>query len=733
MKNKHDEKIIEKEIQKFFKDTKLDDFKKYKGLVHHQFTRLISDKKSGGTLNLRKAFTDVLNEIFNSKGLQGLYGDVDESMTRGERYNIIYNTSKYREILTLAKELVAYNKLNCRDVVTDDHLEMDFKIETSEKTLSTNTQAIAQKYQTFFKDYSQSIKEYFDGMTRELINGTNAQSVLVNVYSEAIRVAQEDLGQPENGNNPAEGLYLELERAQEALNNAYSNYQTNPSSGNESTIRRAEDRVNVVRNQIEQQENFIAMLRSQARTVPVTTEKISHDIAQELTEKLINAMVTNLTFVYDDGKKFFTNEVVAQGLINLASDSRPEGTPANCDLTTQNGFVRSVQEVNNSQVFPKELNNGEPNPAYFAALVAQSLDENFNVMADDAIIAFRENVLPLLRKYLRTYAEQAITGSPLNQNKGNQNRNRFARSTVPDQRDILDNLLATLQGGGNAHKLERIRNIMYETIFRNRFINLVLKKFLRMFNVNVIDKIVEYDQNISQLHPMIKKLIKINNGKGKDCQYFKSFIINLDLIEQLYRIKYISDTQKFLDGLIHAPVRKFNDPMNRIRVVLEDYLGLEFNPVWIISKTDIILSMPDHLSLTGTSVLSKVPKVELSRVCKIDIKDYWNPENMGKVAKLNNSPKLKKLSGDLEKLNRDLEHRNQELNKIPLGFNESDIKINSDQKLIEENLSVIDLSNKKTKLQKEIQLLESQIRRTEEDFLAESIIQQKQQWLSKKD
>jgi hypothetical protein len=46
--------------------------------------------------------------------------------------------------------------------------------------------------------------------------------------------------------------------------------------------------------------------------------------------------------------------------------------------------------------------------------------------------------------------------------------------------------------------------------------------------------------------------------------------------------------------------------------------------------------MPDDFSLTGTSILNKVPKQEMAQVCKIKPKDYWNENIMGKVATFGN-------------------------------------------------------------------------------------------------
>ena len=206
------------EVNKFFDGVKIDDLKKYKGLLRHKFVELIKSR-SANPINIRETFIDLMNSVFNSEGLSGLYDGVNSDATRGERHQHIYNVNKYREILNIAKELVEYNKIKCNQVITDDNLEIDFRVESNDRSLDIKTGTISQKYQTFFKDYLDSIKLHIDNMVGNLIKEIGAETridrsiqiLITDSETEVIRLTAALAAASPAGKNQAEAALREIQ------------------------------------------------------------------------------------------------------------------------------------------------------------------------------------------------------------------------------------------------------------------------------------------------------------------------------------------------------------------------------------------------------------------------------------------------------------------------------------------------------------------------------------------
>ena len=112
---------------------------------------------------------------------------------------------------------------------------------------------------------------------------------------------------------------------------------------------------------------------------------------------------------------------------------------------------------------------------------------------------------------------------------------------------------------------------------------------------------------------------------------FKTYILNETVILNLYNMLNHVDTQKYIAGLIAYPPAKINNELNIIKYMIKR-LGLENNPVFIIGKSSVILSQPDFLSLTGSSVFSKISFAEMQNICRIDYSQLWSNNQMFKKA-----------------------------------------------------------------------------------------------------
>jgi len=128
---------------------------------------------------------------------------------------------------------------------------------------------------------------------------------------------------------------------------------------------------------------------------------------------------------------------------------------------------------------------------------------------------------------------------------------------------------------------------------------------------------------------------------------FKTYILNEHTLLGLYEILHHTDNQKYIAGLLAYPPSKINNELNIIKYMIKR-LGLENNPIFIISRGSVILSQPDFLSLTGVSIFSKVTFAELEYMCKIDYNQMlWNSnqfmkqDKATKIKDLNNTYKAK--------------------------------------------------------------------------------------------
>ncbi len=676
---------LRRDLDVFLKGSDIHELTKYRGLINHEFMQMLSGKKTvsqdGGNGDYRKRFRELLELIFNSEKLSGLYSGVTTGKSRGERTAFLYQASKYREILNVAGELVDYNALNCKEVISQDHMDFDFKVESGETSIETSRQIVAQKYQSFFKDYVSSIRDYMEGLVSELI-GTLGVDVAFNTnvateqktVDDDLKDALSDLSTAETTLARHQAVVM---RAETRLVGYISNQSAHIRGGGAGTpfdtdIQRATNEKVVANRNASLESNNIEKIKAnlialRARKIILdnfntnTTNSLVNDISKDtykkLSDKIMSTLANDLTFIYDDGKRFFTNEKVAEGFINLTQDSTLP------DPSTPSGFTKAVEAARNgTKPFIKQKDETEIydiTPEYMAGEILIGLDNDFNVTASDAVRAMDDSIRPILANILTEYQR----------NRLNTEIKKGTPPQVAAQADaykefMLENFQKNLSLGTKDGVMQGTLNNMLtdklEMVLRNRFVTRVLANFKRMLRKTTVNKALAFDQHISQLHPLVYKLMKGSGTTPNNaCNYFKSFIIDYDMVEQLARLKFITETQKFLDGIIHKPPRKLSDPLNRIKTVLEEYLGLRYNPVWIISNTNVYLSMPDTLSLTGTNLLSKIPKSELMQVCNIKPSDYWNESKMGKVAEFGNR-KIKEIIDKITRIREKIEEKETE-------------------------------------------------------------------------
>ncbi len=683
-------------VDKTMQDIDTDSLKKYKGMIKHKLVDILakSNNSSSSYDEYRKAFVDIMEAIFKSEGLNGLFSGVDSSADLGERHQYVYNTNKYQEILNLAKELVSYNELTCQKVVTTDPMDFDFKVEHGEYTIETQSQVVAQRYQEFFKTYVGSISDYLEGIIKVIIDGLNIPNKVARSTKRKADQNDKAISKLEDESSKLVSDNDTLEASLGYVNNMINNptsfsgpgsaqdYATQSANIN-TQINHNVTRINQISSEIEQRGLMQAIAQKTTQSVEKIISDTSGELYSKIKDKLLSAIATDLTFIYDDGKRFFSNESVTKGFLTLTD--KPGLNPLMPD-----DFQKIAEQHSSKSLFPQGI-DGELNPEYATAQIIHSLQDGFDVMASDTVEALNDLILPVVNAHFieisSKVAEDEATYA------GGKDKNSFFGGIKNDHNvasDVLKDILDVAEKGKGIIPAD-VGLTLKSTVYRNRFINHILMNFKKMFRVKKVDKILAFDQNVSQLHPLIRKLI----AKGKKCQYFKSFIIEYDTCIQLYNLKYLVDTQKFLYKLTNKPPRKLGNPMNRIQEVLFDYLGLKDNPVWIISKTNIFLSMPDDLSLTNTGILSSIPKQDLMDVCKIKASDYWNEKTMGQVSQFGNK-KIKRFNDDIDKI-RD---RIQSLNSDKEGAKDKK-KENIEKNIQKEYKNIEKIEDKISKIEQE--------------------------------
>jgi hypothetical protein len=605
--------------------------RKYKGLIRHNIYDIVRKRNMGSDdpKAYQESFRDIMDLIFKSEGLSGLYAGVDTKAELGERYQYLYSSNKYREILNVANELVDYNKLKRDSIITQDRLDFDFRVERGEYTIDIKRDIIAQKYQTFFKQYVESISEYLKNTVQLVLESLDIPDEIskANINSSELLSNRGIEIQRELADAPQQLSQL-MSEAQMASNNAAAfgadekyRLQRDELYKKTTAERKYNDLETHIKNleiELDQIKVMLKLNTDIARSLQGDIKSVGDKLYEDIKDRILTGLSTDLTFIFDAGKRFFTEPLVANGFMSTVDN--PKYSPIKSD-----GFDTMANNAHNESMFPKEIEGAEgnePNPEMYTAQVVKTLKDSFDIMAEDAITLLSDQIMPAIQKNL------GLTSEEFNRISTGKNTSKEISTNI--QYEILDRLMQKFQSSDGLPN--DFKDTLANDIFKNRFINNVLYNFRKMFRVRKTDSVVQFDEQISQLHPLIKKLLQ----GDKEGNYFKSFIINFDTVEQLYNTKFILDTQKFLTGLENRPPRKLSNVSNRIQTVLFDFLGLKKNPVWLLSKTDVYLSMPDDLSLTNTGILSKIPKTELMDVCKIKSSDYWNEGNMNKVVQFKN-------------------------------------------------------------------------------------------------
>ncbi len=148
------------------------------------------------------------------------------------------------------------------------------------------------------------------------------------------------------------------------------------------------------------------------------------------------------------------------------------------------------------------------------------------------------------------------------------------------------------------------------TTILNKEVLTLFNRIAQNFGNGVLYEAQKYADLRTENNPIIRKTV----GKANN---FKSYILKDDLLIALYDILHHVDNQKFIAGLIAYPPSGISNDLNKIKYVI-NRLGLDNNPVFVIGHSNVILSSPDFLSMTGTPITSKISFSKMFEICNIN-------------------------------------------------------------------------------------------------------------------
>lgn len=245
-------------------------------------------------------------------------------------------------------------------------------------------------------------------------------------------------------------------------------------------------------------------------------------------------------------------------------------------------------------------------------------------------------------------------------------------------------------------------------------LHLLFKRLGREYGNKDLIEAQKYADLRTERNPIIRKTVTNDNN-------FKTYILNDEVMLQLYKMLNYADTQKYIAGLIAYPPSKINNPLNIIKYVIKR-LGIDENPVFIVGNGNVIMSMPDFLSLTGTSVFSKVPFHEMKTVCTINYHEtLWNKNHMFKsAARVSIDKDMKAYSGLFAAMELAIKNAKSDFkkNSLDIKYHESIIK-NSKSKpeaRAASQASLDELKKRKRELEAEYKTIRATHLKTIEQF-----------------
>jgi len=573
----------------------------------------------------------VIDEILKINKIESLFKNFEGSIS--EKYKILNERVKYQEIITLFDELVAYNKLTSKDIIQDTNFELNFKVEINNTKVAYNDQVIIQKlnmaYSNFLNDSNKFVNALFDkekkklkldSATAEKMMSTKIKDSNINSLQERItryEIELQRLQREYEGVDQQRRLELQnimdvtsqkLMDLQAQLNAENIGYNAINSMNNTAIS----TNVDTYRYELNQINSKIADIENKLRNNFAAGDRSPY--VQNLEDELRNLKQEKM-----DLERHLNSNKEYKSLVS-DSDKIENVSLENAKAELGELYIAIKNLLGNPTGFTLFINKPIVNiDEYYQRIkthtAAADTDEMmYNSLLSDIDLAIMD-VVDILYDNLEAQIEALYSKKVLK----DQNQS-FGFGVVTGATDYIKKQLS----------LSGIKDELYNRLVLI-LINRVFKYFAHAFKRLKDKENLEFTQTLQGIHPVIKRLI--NNPEN-----FKSFIFNFNDLIDLYDILYLTDVQKYLIGASNKTFsgstnipRKYNNPKNKVDHILEDVLKLKDNPIWLISKNTIWLSLPNYMSLTRNRIFGQVQKSDIQDYCKIDYKKMWTEANMASV------------------------------------------------------------------------------------------------------
>lgn len=246
------------------------------------------------------------------------------------------------------------------------------------------------------------------------------------------------------------------------------------------------------------------------------------------------------------------------------------------------------------------------------------------------------------------------------------------KNLFKSNKNIGNEIRTLLRTNPNTLNSNRMEEIFFENLIRPIF-----KKYS-----NAAMVIANHIKDLRvEKNPLLQKLFKNAN-------MFKSFILTDDILIQAYDILHYLDNLKYEVGLINTPVSKVFNVQNKIQFMI-NRLGMNEFPVFIMNKSKISLSMPNHLSMTGNNFISTVSASAFKEIATINHVKVWSNINM--FGGLENSKAYKdiekhinNIKKDIIDVEKDLKVEKDKKKKADLQKKLDKLKVDQEKKRIEQ-------------------------------------------------
>lgn len=559
------------------------DSETFKNLARKISGIIIRDLNSMGTSpNAGTMMVNVIEEILDHKEIYDFIVNLNEKrFTRDSRMQAVADYTHYQQIIKIFENLVAYNSLGLKDIIVDHDINFskDVILDGNPEQLNLTTiKGIIDTplLDTVYKKWQNSTIEFISSSFSKLVKQQiDYESNIFHNWKddpEYKKIVQQTI----NIDDSIRTLQNEIVEKNQEIADIQSKLNPNAPITKElyALIKVREDLANRF-NELSKEKNILLFERNKITSNLLDEKK---RVIEEITRKFSNNL-DNLTLsfgnIYEDLSNIFLNPIVVN-LFFSNEDIQKEFNIGEQSFRLDCHMFRSlIKKLATSNDLKGKTQTEESAISIFISLI-QQLETDLNM---------------LLEMYLTSINSILI------------------ESTIE------------VKLGAGPYKilrkafLDRLYQSMCSIIFSQ-----MLQKIARL-KVYDQNKLM-YSNELNDIHPILGRMSRNINS-------FKSFIFDIETIETLYDLIFLTQEKLFYNGLINRPIKKLNSVESKIKTVLGSYLGLEKNTVWITGGGKVRLSMPDYLSLTNIPMLMDIKQSELRKVCKIDYKNLWNEKFIG--------------------------------------------------------------------------------------------------------